>query len=252
MFSLSAFMYFDIAMPLTLFTVTIISLLLNEKVEGKLKMVFEEKQLQGKDAVLLAVLMGVIITLIATSIKYGFENSLMVLFLFSCSILLFMFTYVLLNRRWYLATVPPAVFILLYLLLRNTAIWLLYLANIYSAVFAILAILYLGCLFTWKATWVFACLITLLDILLVFVTKAMVDLAKTGLGLGLPIAVMVPIFPPIMGINYFIGLGLGDFFLAGLLSIQILKRYGKTSAFLSVTAISIAFFIFEVIYFIPY
>jgi hypothetical protein len=40
-------------------------------------------------------------------------------------------------------------------------------------------------------------------------------------------------------------LGLGDFFFAGLLGIQTLKKFGKKFAVLSVIAIAVSFFIFE-------
>jgi hypothetical protein len=234
-------MYFDIAMPLTLFATTLASVLLSEKLEDKLKVVFEERQFTSKDATLLVILMSVVITLVATSSRYGFINPLMVLFLFSCSALLFTFAYLLLDKRWYLAMLPPAFFIVLYALLRDSLIWSLYLMNLYAVIFAILATLYLGSIFTWKATWVFAILITIIDVILVFVTKSMIEAAKAGLELKLPIFVIIPTFPVVGKI----GLGLGDFFLAGLLSVQLLKKYGKKYATLSVVTISAAFFIFE-------
>ena len=244
-------MYFDIAMPLTVFGVTLFSVLLSEKFETKLKTIFEERQITTRDAVLLVTLMVVMITIMALGAQHGLVNPLIVLFLFSCSALLFVFSYVFSNKRWYLAALPPAIFVALYFLLKDTIVWALYLANIYAIIFAIFAILYLGSIFEWKSTMIFAVLITAVDAIMVFVTKYMVDFARTGLALRLPLAVILPLFPPVAGIDYPFALGLGDFFLAGLLSIQMLKKYGKKSAVLSAITISIAFFLFEALYLIP-
>lgn len=239
-------MYLDITMPLTLFSVTLLSLLLSERVENKLRTLFEEKQFTSKDAVLLVILMGIAITLIALGARYGFVNLLMGLFLFSYSLLLFLFTYVFIGKHLFLAVLSPVVFVLLYFVLKNTSIWSLYLVNIYAVIFAILVTLYLGSLFTWKATWIFAVLITILDIVQVFITGAMAELAKTGVTLQLPVMVATPIFPSVAGVTGLLRLGLGDFFLAGLLSIQILKKYGKKYAILSAATIAVTFFIFEI------
>ena len=241
-------MYFDIVMPLTLFTITLVSLFLNQKTESKLKMTFEERQFATKDAALLVIFMAIMVSLIALSMQYGFVNPIMVLLLFSYSALLFVFTYIFSNKRWYLAILPSIVFILLYLFLKDTVLWSYYLVNIYAAIFAVLIILYMGSLFTWKTTWIFTILITTADVILVFVTKSMVEYAEVGLGLRMPIAIALPIIPLIVteqGIWWTI-LGLGDFFFAGLLSIQTFKRYGKKTAILSAMAISVAFFIYEI------
>jgi hypothetical protein len=239
-------MYLDISMPLTLFSVTLMSLLLSEKVESRLRTLFEEKQFTNKDVVLLVILMGIAVTLIGLGARYGFVNLLMGLFLFSYSSLLFLFTYVFLSRHLFLAVLPPAVFVLLYFFLKNTFIWSLYLVNIYAVIFAVLVTLYLGSLFTWKATLIFAVLITILDVVQVFVTGAMVEAAETGVMLQLPVVVATPIFPSTAGVVGLLRLGLGDFFLAGLLSIQTLKKYGRKYAILSAATIAVVFFIFEI------
>lgn len=239
-------MYCDVVMPSALFLVTLTSLLLSEKVGNRLKAVFEEKQFASKDAVLLVIVMGIAVTLIGLGARYGLINILMAVFLFSYSALLFMFAYVFLDKRWYLAALPPGLFILLYFILRDTFVWSLYLVNIYAVVFAVLITLYLGSLFTWKATWIFAFLITIMDIVQVFVTGVMVQAAETGVALKLPVVVAMPIFPPMDGVTGLLRLGLGDFFLAGLLSIQLLKKYGRKYAVLSAVTIAVAFFFFEI------
>jgi len=241
-------MYFDVAMPLTVFAITVVSLFLNKKTERRLKMTFEERQFATRDVALLVIFMTIMVSFIAFSIQYSFINPIMILFLFSYSALLFIFTYIFSNKRWYLAILPSIVFILLYLFLKDTVLWSYYLVNIYAAIFAVLVVLYMGTLFTWKTTWIFTLLITIADIILVFVTKSMVEYAEVGIGLRLPVAIALPIIPLIVteqGMSWTM-LGLGDFFFAGLLAIQIFKRDGKKTAILSAMAIAVAFFIFEI------
>jgi hypothetical protein len=75
----------------------------------------------------------------------------------------------------------------------------------------------------------------------------MVSAATHVSGLGLPIMVILPIFPQVTsecGALY-MSLGLGDFFFAGLLAVQTYKKFGKNAAFLSAAAMAISFFLFE-------
>jgi hypothetical protein len=112
---------FDVTMPLALFCVTLVSVFLNRKTESKLKSTLEEKELSVKDGALLVGLMVVMISVIAFLRQT--VAPLMILFLFSYSMLLFMFTYIFSNKRWYLAILPPAIFVLPYVFFRTTDIW---------------------------------------------------------------------------------------------------------------------------------
>jgi len=154
-----------------------------------------------------------------------------------------------LKERWYSAFIPSALFVLLYVFFNRTTIWFPYLLNTYALVFAFLTILYLGSLFTWKTSIVFACLLTVADIVLVLITGSMVSAATHVSGLGLPIMVILPTFPQFItgGVALYISLGLGDFFFAGLLAIQTYKKFGKNAAFLSAAAMAISFFLFEML-----
>lgn len=238
---------FDITMPLTLLTVTFASLFLNQKTESKLKGVFEERELRVRDSVLLVSLMVVMITLIV--VVQQLSVVLTVLFLFSYSLLLFTFSYLLAKNRWYIGILPPAIFILLYVFLRDSYVWTYYLSNAYGLVFAILITLYLASLFTWKTTVVFGAVLTIMDIILVLVTKTMVQAAGAAMSLGLPVLVSLPLVPLITtgGGLLLMSLGLGDFFFAGLLAIQTFKQYGKRSAIVSVVAMIISFSLFEAV-----
>jgi hypothetical protein len=236
----------DLAMPLALFSVTLASMFLSQRAEGKLKVTLEDKELKTSDVVLLVALMVVMISSIV--FFRGLVAPLMVLFLFSYSMLLFIFTYLFSRRHWYIAALPPAVFVLLYLFLRDTSIWSNYLVSIYGVVFAILITLYVGSLFSWKPTLIFAALLTTVDIILVLITGTMVQAANTTFrSLSLPVMVALPVIPPIAPSEGLLSmaLGIGDFFFAGLLAIQTFKKYGKNTAVVSVFAMTGSFFVFE-------
>ena len=226
-------MYFDVAMPLTLFLVTLVAMFLEEKVEGKLKGVFEERKFHVRDAVLLVAAMSVVVFLVVLIP----QMAIMILFLFAYSMLLFMFTYLFSNfrkaeaklfciiflvvsflaatislfnfganitvaygalplfglfgftfmallyeerrasreERWYLAVLPSVLFICLYLFFSRTRIWFPYLLDLYGIIFAVLIILYIGSLFTWRTTLIFVGLLTVMDIILVLFTGTTVS-----------------------------------------------------------------------------
>ena len=239
-------MYFDIAMPLTLLAVVLVSLFLNEKTENKLKNTMQERQLGVWDAAMLVGVMAVMVYLII--FVREITLILMVLFLFAYSTLLFTFSYLFSKNRWYVGVIPPAVFILLFVFLRDTWVWSYFLSNVYALAFAVLITLYLVSLFSWKTTGIFGILLTGMDIVLVFVTGTMIQAAKVTTGLRLPVMVSVPLIPPWpdSGIAM-MSLGLGDFFFAGLLAVQTFKRYGKRFSIVTAVGMTISFFIFEVL-----
>jgi hypothetical protein len=298
-------MYFDIAMPSTLFAVTLIALFMNRKVEQKLKSTLQKREFRLRDTALLVIATGITVS-IAVFIP---SMAITAIFLFAYSMLLFIFTYLFsdLSRimteffcgaflivslaaatasylnlgvegtsvygtlafavlsglaciallydfrrastkeRWYLGIFPPALFVCLYVFFGGTPIWSPYLSDLYAVIFAVLITLYLGSLFTWKTTLFFSGIITVLDIILVLVTRTMVEAASTAINLGLPVVVAVPIIPLITTTKGIVPifLGLGDFFFAGLIAIQTLKKYGRNSAIFAVAAMAVSFFVFE-------
>ena len=235
----------DFSMPLILLAVSVASVLLNGKVEGRLKGVLEEREFRVRDAILLVGMMTIMIGLIV--VVRQLSLILMVLFLFSYSMLLFIFGYLFSKNRWYVGIIAPTIFILLYVFFRDSYVWTYYLSNIVGVFFAILITLYLASLFTWKTTAVFGVLITGMDIVLVLITGTMVEAANAARGLSLPVLVSAPLLPPIVTGNgiLLMSLGLGDFFFAGLLAIQSYKKYGRPFAFLCIIAMTVSFFAFE-------
>jgi hypothetical protein len=316
----------DIAMPLALLGVSAVALLLNERTEGKLKTTLEERELRTRDVVMLVAMIVVVVSVIGyiSIIDPGqiFQNIILLVFLFSYSMLLFIFSYLFSDmkqkraqlfssgfavasliagtisllepfvddltlfralaffglavfafasmifdmkraeakERWYVAVQPPALFILLFTFFSvayngGAIIWYPVLMDIFGLTFAILIILYLGSMFTWKTVGVFAVLLTIIDIILVIGTGTMVDAADTFRGLGLPVLVYLPNVPFISvpvgytGLTFFgyapRGLGLGDFFFAGILTLQTCKKFGKKTAYISIIAMTVAFAIWE-------
>jgi hypothetical protein len=313
---------FDIAMPLALFAVTAAALLLNKRVEGKLKTTFEEREFRTRDVILLVVMVAVTVSVIAyTSLLNPgqvFPNILLIVFLSSYSVLLFTFSHIFSNMqkrkaqffslgfaivsliagtisflnpftdglmlyragaffglaifsfcalivaqkktgtkdRWYVAVQPPALFILLFIFYNllysgGVQVWYPLLMDVFGITFAILIVLYLGSMFTWKTAFLFAILLTIMDIILVLGTGTMVAAAQQFTGLGLPVLVylpkipLIPIPPDYPFIHFFgflpSGLGLGDFFFAGILAIQTLKKFGKKTTWISVVAMVVSF-----------
>src|SRR4030043_1977646 len=313
----------DIAMPLALLAVAVAALLLNERTEGKLKTTFEGREFRTRDVVLLVVMVAVVISVVAyiSILDPGqiFQNIMLVVFIFSYSLLLFTFSYLFsgmkkrkaqlfslgfavasllagtigllepfadgsavyralafyglaafafssiimdakkadAQERWYVAVQPPALFVLLFafynVVYTGTPVWYPILLDVFALTFAVLIILYLGSLFTWKTVLVFAVLLTIVDIIFVLGTGSMVVAAQQFTGLGLPVLVYLPNVPLVVAPQGFLsffgflprGLGLGDFFFAGILALQTFKRYNKRVALLSIAAMTISFAIWE-------
>jgi len=155
--------------------------------------------------------------------------------------------------RWYLAVLPPALFILVFFVFSPTPVWVPFLFDTFGVVFAILITLYLSSLFTWKTTFIFAALLTVMDFILVLVIPVMVPAAIHIANLGLPVLIVLPLIPPIFTTTSFlwglapIWLGLGDFFFAGTLATQTYKKFGKRTAIISAVTMSVAFGIFEIL-----
>ena len=308
----------DIAMPLALLAVSTVALLLYKRTEGKLRTTFEERELRTRDIVLLVVMIVVAVSVIGyvSILDPGriFQNVILLVFLFSYSMLLFIFSYlfsgmkqrraqlfslgfavasllagtisllgpyadgltlyralafyglatfalasIILDakktigqERLHIAVQPPALFVLLFVFFNvvydGAPVWAPALLDIFALTFAVLIILYLGSLFTWKTVLVFAVLLTIVDIILVLGTGTMVVAAQQFTGLGLPVLVHLPNVPLVFSLEgevLFRGLGLGDFFFAGILALQTSKKFGKQAGYASVVTMTISFAVFE-------
>ncbi len=143
--------------------------------------------------------------------------------------------------RWYLAFLTPVLFIALYF----SPYWNLFTFNLFALVFAVFVSVYLGSLFTWKTTAAFVVLLTIMDIVHVLITGFIVESAERLVGeLRLPVVIILPTFP---SEDFFNILGLGDIFLAGLLSVQTAQKYGKKFGLASIGAIAVVFLILQTV-----
>jgi len=307
----------DLAMPTALLVVILVAFFLNKKSEGKLKDALEEKEFQTKDVIFLVVMITITISAIAfiSLLNPGqiFQNIILSVFMFSYSMLLFVFSYLFSNlerkkaqifsmvfcligfsvgtisllepfsdnlsliralsfylfgffalsviifefknkphnEKWFIALQPTVLFVLFFVFYNlaydGISLWSPFLLNVYGFLFAILIILYLGSMFTWKTSFIFAILLTVVDIILVLGTGSMVVAAQQFTDLGLPVLVRLPNIPLkyVDGILLSRGLGLGDFFFAGILGLQTYKKYGKKIGILSAISMTVSFGIFE-------
>jgi hypothetical protein len=164
------------------------------------------------------------------------------------------------RQRWYVGALSPALFLLLFGFYGQTRIGFVisstvsvtqfpYLLDVFGIIFAMLIVIYLNSLFTWKTVFIFAGFLTAMDIVLVWITGTMVQAAEHIAGLGLPVLVAFPTIPIISGTSgiLIMRLGLGDFFFAGILSSQTLKHFGKKTAIISLMTICVSFGLFELI-----
>ncbi len=191
-----------------------------------------EREFKIQHVILLVISMGIMVTLMA----FIPQLAILVLFIGAYLFVLFLFTYILIER-WYLAIIPPIIFAGLYLYA-----WNLVFANVFAVIFSVFISLYIGSLFSWNTILVFACLLTFMDVIQVFGTGFMAEAANKFLSLQLPVLIIVPTFPTIGQI----GLGLGDIFLAGLLTIQTMQKYNNKAGIISAASIGFAFFLFEI------
>jgi hypothetical protein len=161
------------------------------------------------------------------------------------------------KSRWYIAAQPPALFLLLFMFFRiiytgSTMVWYPLLLDIFGATFAILIILYLSSMFNWKTVGIFAVALTVIDMVLVF-SGPMTQAAGTFTDLGLPVLIYLPNVPLIAvkegALGFFgyavRGLGLGDFFFAGILAIQTFKKFDRKTVLIAIVAMVVAFGIWE-------
>jgi len=238
-------MILDILLPSVLFLIAVATVFLYAKLEKNVDSLLGGHEFRIGHVVLLVAGIGIMVTILV----FVPENAMMVFFLFAYSTILFLFTY-LLAPKWYLAFSTPALFVVLYIIYKDTYLWnaylppyIPYLLNFFAIIFAICISVYMGSLFTWKTTAAFVGLLTIMDVIQVLITGHMVTSGEKGIALGLPVAIILPTFPHESRII----LGLGDVFLFGLLTIQTTQKYGKKFGLASIVSITIVFLLLQTI-----
>jgi len=225
-------LYFDVLLPSVIFIAIITSIFLQRKLEETIFSLLEEKKISVRDIALTVVWMGVAVT----AIVFIPGEAIKILFLAAYSYMLFSFTYISL-KKWYIAVFPPVVFLLSYLFYWNLIVF-----NIFVLIFSVIITIYASGLFSWRTVWIFAALLTVMDVIQVFVTGFMGQSVSKMIKLNLPVLLLLPTYPS----GLMVGLGLGDIFLAGMLSIHIAAKHGVKAGILTASTNSLAMFIFEV------
>ncbi len=225
-------MIVDVLLPSVLFLIGVVVVFLYSRLDEKVDSLLGEKEFRLWHIILLVAATGIIVTILV----FIPTQSLLLLFTLAYVAILFLFTY-LFVPKWYLAIVPPILFILLFL-----NYWNIYLFNFFAILFGISISIYMGKLFTWKTTAAFVSLLTIVDIFQVLVTRFTVASAEKLIELGLPVGIILPTFPFAGGSTF---LGLGDIFLMGLLVIQNARRFGGKFGLASIVSIVVVFFLFQ-------
>ncbi len=227
-------MILDVLLPSVLFLIAVATVFLFAKLEKKVDSLLGGQELRIGHVVLLVAAIGVIVTVLV-SVP---ERAMMVFFLFAYSTIMFLFAYIV-TPKWYLAVPIPVLFIVLYF----SPYWNIFLFNFFAIIFAVCIAVYMGSLFAWKTTAAFVVLLTIMDIIQVLITRHMVTSSEKAITLGLPIVIILPMFP-YEGWTF---LGLGDIFLFGLLSIQTTQKYGKKFGLVSIVSITVVFLLLQTI-----
>jgi hypothetical protein len=224
-------MIVDVLLPFALFLVGVTVVFLYSRLAKKVDHLVGGQELHLKHAIPLVLAIGVMATIVLALPEYA----LLGLFLFAYTAILFLFTY-LFAPKWYFALVPSALFLLTFFYW-----WNIFSFNLFAVIFAISVAVYMGGLFTWKTTAVFAALVTVMDIIQVLITGHMGEAFETAKTLELPAFIQLPMFPT-AGTTY---LGLGDLFLFGLLSIQSTRKYGRRFGFTSITVMAVVYLLLQ-------
>lgn len=227
-------MIIDVTLPAILFLIGVIVTFLYSRLDKKVSHLFGGKELSLKHVILLVAAIGTMVTIILAIP----EHALLGMFLFAYTAILFLFTY-LFVPKWYLAVVPPVLFLLSFFYY-----WNIYLFNFFAIIFGISVSVYMGSLFTWKTTAVFTALLTIMDVIQVLITGHMGEAFETARTLALPAFIIVPMFPSMMGLTF---LGLGDIFLFGLLSIQTTRKYGRKFGLRAIILMTIVYFLLQTV-----
>lgn len=232
-------MPFDIVLPSALFFLTAAAVLLYPKLETKVKSILEERKFSMRHVVVLVAVMGIAVT-VFTVIS---NDAIRILFLTSYSLMLFLSIYIF-TSKWYLGLLLPSTFLILYAALWDlpgTDVSVLIFMDVFAAIFVVFTSIFMATLFGWKTVTVFAGLITIMDVIQVFVTGFMVESSQKMQSLKLPVMISVPTFPLQ---NFVVSLGLGDILLSSLLTIQTMRKYGRKFGYVSIAFIAGAFLIF--------
>ena len=197
------------------------------RVEPRLKRFMEGGEFTVKDALGLAVVLAVAIAVLALSPS----ALLLVLSMIGIGFVLNLTSLIVTGNRW-VSVILPSIFYICFFFF-----WNLKLLNIFAIILAFGASLILAGAFSWRSSLAFIAILTLIDVIHVFGTKMMVEVGQKGVQLGLPLMLLLPAYPA----KGYLGFGLGDLFVASLITIRNWEKFGGRAGF--VTSVHIALFL---------
>ncbi len=197
------------------------------RVEHKMKRFMEEGEFTVKDALGLALVLAVAVAILAISPS----ALLLVLSMIGIGFVLNLTSLIITGNRW-ISVILPAVFYVCFFFF-----WNLKLLNVFALILSFGASLILASAFSWSSSLVFIAVLTLIDVIHVFGTKMMVEVGQKGIQLGLPIMLLLPAYPA----GGYLGFGLGDLFVASLITIRNWERFGGKAGL--ITSIHVTFFL---------
>lgn len=221
------------SLPLVVFAATTIAMVAYPACEGRIRSLYKHEKLKTQDIILLIIAFSTVITITA----FAPQLALQVFFVTIYSVGLFLLAYTV-RPKWYFAVLLPATFILLYLYH-----WTIVELGIFSFTFVIFLAMALNGFFNWKTSALFAGLLTVVDVIHVFGTKLMISSAIKIVALKLPLTIILPTFPS----QGQVIIGLGDIFLAILLTLQTYQRLGRNLGLTCSLSISLMFVILEAV-----
>ncbi len=197
------------------------------RLEPRMKQFLEEGEFSVKDALALALVLAGAIVILALSPS----ALLLILSMIGIGFVLNLTSLIITGNRWISVILPSTFYVCFFFF------WNLKLLNLFAIVLAFGASLILANVFTWKSSLAFVAILTLIDIIHVFGTKMMVEVGQKGIQLGLPIMLLLPAYPA----RGYLGFGLGDLFVASLITVRNWEKFGGRAGL--VTSIHIAIFL---------
>ena len=120
-------MELDIVLSTILFIIILCTLFIYDSFKKKAKSVFEDRKFSTREVIFMVAIMAGVITIIALIPRVAIQ----ILFLIVYSYMMGSFTYIVL-KKWWLAIIPPVLFVLTYLFIQNMILLRIYFLTIKS------------------------------------------------------------------------------------------------------------------------
>jgi len=201
------------------------------RVEPRMKRFMEGGEFTVKDALGLAIVLAVSIAVLALTPS----ALLLILSMIGIGFVLNLTSLIITGNRW-ISVILPSIFYVCFFFF-----WNLKLLNLFAIILAFGTSLILADVFTWRSSLAFIAVLTLIDVIHVFGTKMMIEVGARASGMELPLLLRLPTYP----VQGEMMLGLGDLFVASLVTIRNWERFGGKAGL--ITSIYIAIFLLSIV-----